>query len=158
MTISYDPTTKKYLLDARTTTKAKARAAARAQGLTLQEAEMLLRAVMLCATVNEHFGEPEPEPEPELITYEQLRRLLLSMLANALDRQLSLRRAERWVRATLRPGRTRVSCYCLKHTLDHWYQRHGSACYLREADFSDVLRRCGHVVRNGYVRIQEMPE
>jgi hypothetical protein len=151
MTIDYDPTINKYLLDARITTKAKVRAAARAQGLTFQEAEMLLRAVKLCATFNRYLEEPEP------ITYEQSRQLLFNMLANALDRQLSLRKAERWVRATLRPGKKRVSCYCLKHTLDHWYQRHGSACYLREADFIDVLRRCGHVVRNGYVRIEEVP-
>jgi hypothetical protein len=27
---------------------------------------------------------------------------------------------------------------------------------LREADFADVLRRCGHVVKNGHVRIQEL--
>ena len=50
------------------------------------------------------------------------------------------------------------SVYALKQTLDHWYQRHGSACYLGESDFADVLRRCGHVVKNGDVRIAEITE
>jgi hypothetical protein len=77
-------------------------------------------------------------------------------LANELDRRLSLRKAEQWVRAFIRPGRKRVWCYGLKHTLDHWYQARGSACYLTERDFTDVLRRCGHVVKDGYVRIQEI--
>jgi len=154
MTIDYDPTTKKYLLDAQITTRAKAIAALRAKGLAWRKADTLLRLCKLAATVNKYFEEPEPKPEP--ITYEQFRRLFFAMLANALDRQLSLRKAERWVRANLRQGKTRRSVYGLKHTLDHWYQRHGSACYLVESDFADVLRRCGHVVRNGCVRVEEV--
>ena len=93
---------------------------------------------------------------PEPITYEEFRRMLCNMLANALDRQLSLRKASRWVCEYIRPGKTRRSVYGLKHDLDHWYQRHGTACYLRESDFADVLRRCGHVVKNGCVRIGEV--
>jgi len=98
------------------------------------------------------------EPTPSELLFDQLRRYAFARLANELDRRLSLRKAERWVRAYVRPGRTRRSVYGLKHDCDHWYQRHGTACYLREADFADVLRRCGHVVKNGAVRIQEMEE
>jgi hypothetical protein len=96
------------------------------------------------------------EPSPSELLAEELRRWAFAALANALDRQLSLRKAERWVRANLRPGKTRRSVYGLKHVCDHAYQRIGNACYLREADFADVLRRCGHVVRNGYVRVEEV--
>ncbi len=123
---------------------------------------MLLHLCKLAATVNRYFDalerEPIGGPPPDPITYEEFRSIFCNMLANALDRQLSLRKAARWVRANIRPGKKRISCYALKHTLDHWYQRHGSACYLVEADFADVLRRCGHVVRNGDVRIAEITE
>ena len=158
MTVQYDPTSKRYLLDARTTTKAKALSALRARGLTCRKADMLLHLCKLAATVNRYFEALEREPVPEPITCEQFRCLFCHMLANALDRQLSLRKAAEWVRANIRPGKKRISCYALKHTLDHWYQRHGSACYLVESDFADVLRRCGHVVKNGYVRIVEITE
>jgi hypothetical protein len=110
----------------------------------------------LAATLNRYFEALEREPEPDPITYDEFRRMFCNMLANALDRQLSLRKAERWVRENLRPGKNRVSCYGLKHTLDHWYQARGSASYLTERDFTDVLRRCGHVVKNGDVRITEL--
>ena len=96
------------------------------------------------------------EPTPSELLYEELRRYALARLANELDRRLSLRKAEHWVRAYIRPGRKYVWCYGLKHTLDHFYQARGSACYLTERDFTDVLCRCGHVVKNGYVRIQEV--
>jgi hypothetical protein len=158
MTIEYDPASKKYLLDAQTTTKTKALSALRARGLTRRKADMLLHLCKLAATVNRYFDALEREPVPEPITYEEFRRMFCNMLANALDRQLSLRKAARWVREYIRPGKKRISCYALKHTLDHWYQRHGSACYLVESDFADVLRRCGHVVKNGCVRIKEVTE
>jgi len=96
------------------------------------------------------------EPTPSELLFEELRRYAFARLANELDRRLSFRKAERWVRDYIRPGRKRVWCYGLKHTLDHWYQVRGSACYLTERDFSDVLRRCGHVVKDGYVRIAEL--
>jgi hypothetical protein len=153
MKIEYDPSRKKYLLDARITTKAKALAALRGKGLTCRKANLLLEMVKLCATVNSYFEEPEPEP----ITSEQCRRLLGHMLINALDTELSLRRAERWVRENLKPGTIRRSVGSLKHDCDHKFQKIGSACYLRESDFADVLRRCGHVVKNGEVRIEEVP-
>jgi hypothetical protein len=98
------------------------------------------------------------EPTPSELLFKELRRFTFARLANELDRRLSLRKAERWVRQYIRPGKTRVSCYGLKHTLDHWYQARGSACYLRERDFTDALRRCGHVVKDGVVRIQELPD
>lgn len=157
MKIDYDPIRKKHLLDAQITTRTKAIAALRAEELTCRKADLFLRLCKVAATVNRYFEAMERQPRPEQITYEEFRRSFYHMLANALDRQLSLRKAERRVRVTLRPGKKRVSCYCLKHTLDHWYQRHGTACYLRVGDFIDVLRRCGHVVRNGYVRITEVP-
>jgi hypothetical protein len=156
MTIDYDPTTKKYLLDARITTKAKALTALRAKGLTCRKAELFLRLCRLAATLNRYFEALDRQPKPEQITYEEFRTAFCNMLVNALDRQVSLRKAERWVRENLRPGKKRVSCYGLKHTLDHWYQTRGSACYLTERDFTDVLRRCGHVVNSGVVRIQEV--
>ena len=158
MTIEYDPASKKYLLDAQTTTKTKALSALRARGLTRRKADMLLHLCKLAATVNRYFDALEREPVPEPITYEEFRRMFCNMLANALDRQLSLRKASRWVCEYIRPGKTRRSVYGLKHDLDHWYQRHGTACYLRESDFADVLRRCGHVVKNGHVRIAEITE
>ena len=96
------------------------------------------------------------EPTPSELLFDELRRFAFAQLANELDRRLSLRKAERWVRANIRPGKKRRSVYSLKHDVDQWYQRHDSACYLREADFADVLRRCGHVVKNGHVRIQEL--
>ena len=153
MKIEYDPTRKKYLLDARLTTKAKALTAIRSKGLKCRKANMLLEVVKLCATVNSYFEEPEPEP----ITPEQCRRLLGHLLINAFDRELSLRRAERWVRENLKPGTIRRSVGSLKHDCDHRYQRRGSACYLHESDFGSVLRRCGYLVRNGEVRIEEVP-
>jgi len=97
------------------------------------------------------------EPLPSERLADELRRWAFAVLANTLDRQLSLRKAERWVRANLRPGKIRRSVGSLKHDCDHAYQRIGSACYLREADFADVLRRCGYVVRDGEVRIEEVP-
>ena len=96
------------------------------------------------------------EPTPSELLFEELRRFTFARLANELDRRVSLRRAERWVRANIRRGKNRESVYCLKHVCDHAYQKIGSACYLREADFADVLRNCGHVVKNGEVRIQEL--
>ena len=96
------------------------------------------------------------QPTPSELLIEELRRYVAARLANEMDRRLSMKKAERWVRAFIRPGKKRVWCYGLKHTLDHWYQGRGSACYLRERDFIDVLRKCGHVVRDGYVRIQEI--
>jgi len=98
------------------------------------------------------------EPTPSELLFEELRRYAFARLANELDRRLSMKRAEHWVRAYLRPGKNRVSCYGLKHTLDHWYQARGSACYLTEHDFIDVLRRCGHSVKDGVVRIAELCE
>ena len=98
------------------------------------------------------------EPTPSELLFEELRRYAFARLANELDRRLSLRKAERWVRDYIQPGKTRRSVYGLKHTLDHWYQARGSACYLTERDFTDVLRRCGHVVKNGTVRITELPD
>ena len=109
MTIEYDPASKKYLLDARTTTKAKALSALRARGLTCRKADMLLHLCKLAATVNRYFDALEREPVPEPITYEEFRRMFSNMLANALDRQLSLRKAARWVREYIRPGKTRAS-------------------------------------------------
>ena len=47
MKIEYDPTRKKYLLDARITTKAKALAALRSKGLTCRKANMLLELANL---------------------------------------------------------------------------------------------------------------
>ena len=160
MKVQYDPIRKKYLLDSRTTSRAKAISALRAEGLTCRRADLFLRLCKLAATVNRYCEalEQEPEPDREQITYEEFRTAFCNMLANALDRQLSLRKAERWVRENLRPGKKRVSCYGLKHTVDHAYQASGSACYLTERDFTDVLRRCGHVVKNGVVRIAEMPD
>jgi hypothetical protein len=153
MKIEYDPTSRNYLLDARITTKARAVAAIRAKGLTCRKADVLLRTVKLCATVNGYFEEPEPEP----IACEYFHRFFRHMLANVLDRQLSLLKAERWLRANVRPGKVRRSVGSLKHDCDHAFQRIGSACYLREGDFADVLRRCGYVVKNGEVRIEETP-
>jgi hypothetical protein len=158
MKFEYDPAIKKYLLDARATTRAKVISALRGEGLTCRKADLLLRLCKLAATVNRYFEalERKPEPEPEQITYEGFRTAFCNMLANALDRQVSLRKAERWVRENIRPGKKRQSVYGLKHTVDHWFQARGSACYLRESDFTDVLRRCGHVVKDGFVRIQEL--
>ena len=156
MKIEYDATRKKYTLDAQVTTRAKAAAALRAKGLRWTKADLLLRLCKLAATLNRYFDALEREPPPDPITYEEFRSMFCNMLANALDRRLSIRKAERWVRDYIRPGKNRVSCYGLKHTLDHWYQARGSACYLRERDFIDVLRRCGHVVKDGVVRIQEL--
>jgi hypothetical protein len=96
------------------------------------------------------------EPTPSELLFEELRRFAFARLANELDRRLLLKKAEQWVREYIRPGKKRASCYCLKHTLDHWYQARGSACYLTERDFTDVLRRCGYVVKNGVVRITEL--
>jgi hypothetical protein len=153
--IDYDVTTGKWTLGGG---KPKGRPAAMLalmrEGCSHEVAEALLRANKLCAEIEYRHRFP---PADELLTYEQARVLLLAVVANGLDRQRSLRKAERWVRANLRPGKKRISCYALKHTLDHWYQRRGSACYLREADFIDVLRCCGHVVKNGHVRIAEVP-
>ena len=153
MKIEYDATRNKYLLDAKITTKTKALAALCGKGVTYRKADMLLRTVKLCATVNGYFEEPEPEP----IACEYFHRLFCHMVANALDRQLSLLKAERWLRANVRPGKVRRSVGSLKHDCDHAFQRHGGACYLREGDFADVLRRCGYVVKNGEVRIEETP-
>jgi hypothetical protein len=157
MIVEYDPTIKKYLLDAKVTTRAKVISALRAEGLTCRRTDLLLLLCKLAATVIGYFEALEREPPQKQITYEEFRHAFGNMLANALDRQLSLRKAERWVRTNLRPGKTRRSVYGLKHTLDHWYQKHGSACYLREGDFADVLRRCGYVVKDGEVRIEEVP-
>ena len=113
MTIEYDPASKKYLLDAQTTTKAKALSALRARGLTCQKADMLLHLCKLAATVNRYFEalerEPIGGPPPDPITYEEFRSIFCNMLANALDRQLSLRKAARWVRANIRPGKNRIA-------------------------------------------------
>jgi hypothetical protein len=98
------------------------------------------------------------DPTPSELLFDQLRRFAFARLANELDRRLSLRKAERWVCQHVRPGKKRRSVYGLKHVCDHWYQARGSACYLTERDFTDVLRRCGHVVKDGYVRIQEIEE
>ena len=49
----------------------------------------------------------EREPEPEQITYDEFRSAFCNMLANALDRRVSLRKAERWVRANIQPGKKR---------------------------------------------------
>ena len=149
MKLEYDPTIQKYLLDARITTKAKAISALRAKGLARRKADTLLRLCKLAATVNQYFEEPS-----DLLTYPQFRQLFFNMLALGLDRQLSLRKAARWIQDHLLPAKKRVSCYSLKHDLDQWYQRHGSACYLRESDFTECLRRQGRVVRNGYVRAE----
>jgi len=62
------------------------------------------------------------EPTPSELLFEELRRYAFARLANELDRRLSMKKAEHWVRAYLRPGKKRVSCYGLKHTLDHWYR------------------------------------
>jgi hypothetical protein len=160
MRIEYDATRKKYLLDTEVTTRVTALAALRAKGLRWTKADLLLRLCKLAATLNRYFDalerEPMRRPQPDPISYEEFRSVFCNMLANALDRQLSLRKAERWVRECIRPGKKRVSCYGLKHTLDHWYQARGSACYLTERDFTDVLRHCGHIVKNGFVRIQEL--
>ena len=156
MKIEYDPTIKKYLLDAQTTTKGKVISALSAEGLTYRRADLLLRLCKLAATVNHYFEALEREPPPKQITYEEAGHLFRNMLINALDRQVSLRKAARWVHANLRPGKTRRSVYCLKHTVDHAYQKIGSACYLTESDFADVLHRCGYVVKNGEVRIKEI--
>jgi hypothetical protein len=149
MNIDYDVAIKKYLLDARITTKAKVISALRAKGLAGRKADTLLRLCKLAATVNHHFEEPS-----DLLTYPQLRHLFFNMLALALDRQLSLRKAARWVRANVWPGKRRVSCYSMKHTCDQWYQRHGSACYLTERDFTRVLEQQGWVVQNGHVHAE----
>ena len=98
------------------------------------------------------------EPLPSERLADELRRWAFTVLANVFDRELSLRKAERWVRANLRPGRIRRSVGSLKHDCDHAFQRIGSACYLRTEDFGNVLRRCGYVVKNGDVRIKEVPE
>ena len=150
MKIEYDPDSKKYFLDAKVTTKARVISALRAEGVTCRRADLLLHLCKLVAVVNGYFDEPEPEPS----TY---RRLFCNMFVNALDRQLSLRKAERWVRANLRPGGIRRSVGSLKHDCDHAFQRIGSACYLRTEDFGNVLRRCGYVIKNGDVRIKGVP-
>ena len=111
MTIEYDPASKKYLLDARTTTKAKALSALRAKGLTYRKADVLLHLCKLAATVNRYFDalerEPIGGPPPDPITYEEFRSIFCNMLANALDRQLSLRKAARWVCAEHSAGEER---------------------------------------------------
>jgi hypothetical protein len=152
MSIDYDVTTKKWSIDGgKPKTERAALLALRREGCNHEVATALLRANKLCAEIERRFPPPD-----DLLTDEEARVLLLAVIANGLDRHRSLRKAERWVRANLRPGRKRISCYALKHTLDHWYQRRGSACYLRESDFIDVLRHCGHVVKNGFVHIQEI--
>jgi len=152
MSIDYDVTTEKWSIDGgKPKTRRAALLALRREGCSHEVAEALLRANKLSAEIERRFP-----PADELLTDEEARVLLLAVIANGLDRHRSLRKAERWVRAHLRPGRKRVSCYCLKHTLDHWYQRRGSACYLRVGDFIDVLRRCGHVVKDEQVRIAEL--
>ena len=77
MTIEYDPASKKYVLDARTTTKTKALSALRAGGLTCRKADMLLHLCKLAATVNLYFDALEREPVPEPITYEEFRSIVL---------------------------------------------------------------------------------
>jgi len=151
--IHYDVTTGKWTLGGgKPKTRRAAMLALQREGCSHEVAEALLRANKLCAEIESRLP-----PADELLTYEEARVLLLAVVANGLDRQRSLRKAERWVRANLRPGRKRISCYALKHTLDHWYQRRGSACYLREADFIDVLLCCGHPVKNRHVCIAEVP-
>jgi len=151
-TIDYDMATGKWTLDGgKPKTNRAAILTLKREGFNRDEAETLLRANKLCAEI-----EARLPPADELLTYEEARVLLFAIVANGLDRQRSLRKAERWVRANVRSGRKRRSVYGLKHDCDHAYQRIGDACYLREADFADVLRRCGHIVKNGFVHIQEI--
>jgi len=120
---------------------------------TPEEAAAWQRIIRLC----DEIAQPLPPPPADLLTYQQARHLLFNMFALALDRQLSLRKCQRWIQDHLLPAKKRVSCYSLKHDLDQFYQRHGSACYLRESDFAECLRRQGWVVRNGYVRAEVKP-
>ena len=117
---------------------------------TLEEAAAWQRIIRLC----DEISQPLPPPPTDMLTYPQLRHLLFNMLVLALDRQLSLRKAASWIRDHLQPAKRKVSCYSLKHDLDQFYQRQGSACYLRESDFVECLRRQAWVVRNGYVRAE----
>ena len=108
-------------------------------------------------TLLDTLAEPLPPPPTDLLTYPQLRHLFFNMLANALDRQLSLRKSALWIAANLRPAKTkRLWVYGLKHACDHAYQRLGGACYTTETDFTACLRRQGLVVQDGYVRAKEV--
>ena len=55
MKIEYDPITKKYLLDAKVTTKAKVISVLRAEGVTCRRTDLLLHLCKLAATVNGYF-------------------------------------------------------------------------------------------------------
>ncbi len=149
MKIEYDSAIKRFLLDGRITTRADAIAAHAGQRIDLPKGGPAFATVEADRHDQLLPGSIQRAPQPEPITYEQFRRIFCDMLANALNGGFSLRKAERWVRANIRPGKKRRSVYSLKHDVDQSYQRHDSACYLREADFADVLRRCGHVVKMG---------
>jgi hypothetical protein len=152
MSIDYDLKMKKWSIDGgKPKTHRAAMSALKREGLNQGEAETLLRANKLSAEI-----EHRRPPADDLLSYEEARVLRFALVANGLDRERSLLRAERWVRANLRPGRNRRSVRSLKHYCDGDYQRIGQACYLREADFADVLARCGHTVRDGYVGVKEI--
>ena len=92
----------------------------------------------------------------DLLTIEEAERLLAALVAKGLDRYRNIRRAERWIAASLRPSKTRATVYGLKHKVDNAYQRIGSACYLTEATFAECLRRQGYRVRGDYTYAKEI--
>jgi hypothetical protein len=103
-------------------------------------------------TLIEEITRPEPPPS----NLEYFRRAFHNMLGVAIDRQVSLRLAARWIAAYLVPAKKRISVYSLKHTVDWHYQAHGRACYLTERDLADVLKKCGFRVADGYVCAKEV--
>ena len=143
MNLDYNPTTKRYTIDGQTATRETALLTLRAEGLTEPEARRILRAYETAATI-EHRLPPRP---PDRLTGSEAVSLLVAVLLRALDRARNLPKADRWIRANLkptkRPGR---SAYGLKHVCDSAYQKTGQACYLHELDFIDCLRKCGFAV------------
>ena len=121
---------------------------------TPEEAAAWQRIIRLC----DEILQPLPPPPADLLTYQQAASLVLQHVCTWLwTGNCRCENAQRWIQDHLLPAKKRVSCYSLKHDLDQFYQRHGSACYLRESDFAECLRRQGWVVRNGYVRAEVKP-
>ena len=143
MNLDYDPTEQRYTIDGRSTTRETALSALRANGLTEPEARRVLRAYKIAADI-EHRLAPRP---PDMLTGSEAASLLVAVLLRGLDRARNIPHALQWIRANLkptkRPGR---SAYGLKHVCDQACQAMGRACYLREADFINCLRKCGFIV------------
>lgn len=154
MNLDYDPIRRKYTMGGQVTTWAAAISVLRADGLTEREARHILHAHKLAATIEHRL----PPRRPDMVGGKEAVRIVVAIMMNGLDRARNLPKAERWIRENLRPAKKPGrSAYSLKHECDHDYQEIGDACYLRESDFIDCLRRCGIAVSaDGYVYAKEV--